>query len=92
MRTRARSLLLGEFSKSFFGFLNRTVKRKSKSIYLSDEIRFRILRSIANPKSGFSNPILDLPIERTPELIQNDLITLDDKIKEITGKGLQKDS
>ena len=48
MRKRA-----AQFFKSSSGFPNRTKKEKSKNSYLSAEIRFRISRSIGNPKSGF---------------------------------------
>ena len=53
MRARARPLFLGTVFQIRFGFPNRRVKGKSKNRYLSFEIRFRISRSIANPKSGF---------------------------------------
>ena len=49
MHARARPL----FSRTVFQILFRTVKWKCKNGYVSVEIRFRISRSIANPKSLF---------------------------------------
>ena len=49
------AFLKDSFLNSFFGFPQKTKKKKrnSKNKYFSVEICFRISRSIANPKSGF---------------------------------------
>ena len=48
------AVLKNSFSNSFFGFPQKTKKkRNSKNKYFSVEICSRISRSIANPKSGF---------------------------------------
>ena len=47
------TVLKNFFSNSFSDFPKRRKERKSKNRYLCGKIRFRISRSIANPKSGF---------------------------------------
>ena len=47
------AVLKDSFSNPFSDFPTERYKWKSKNRYLSVEIRFRISRSIANPKSGF---------------------------------------
>ena len=64
MRARARPLFL----RKVFQILSRISQSNGKDRYLSVEIRFRISRSMANLKSGFSNPNLDFLIERTLKL------------------------
>ena len=64
MRARARPLFL----RKVFQILFRISQSNGKDRYLSAEIRFRISRSMANPKSGFSNLNLDFLIERTLKL------------------------
>ena len=59
------AVLKNSFSNPFADFPDERQKWKSKNRYISVEIRFRILRSIANPKSGFKNLNPDFPIERT---------------------------
>ena len=56
LRTTCKTAVLkNSFSNSFFGFPQKTKKKKrnSKNKYFSVEICSRISRSIANPKSGF---------------------------------------
>ena len=61
MRVRARPWFLS----TVFPILFRISQSNGKNRYLSIKIRFRISRSIANPKSVFQNLNPDFPIERT---------------------------
>ena len=68
MRARARPLFLRTVFQILCGFPNRTVKWKSKNRYLSVEIRFRISRSIGNPKSWFWKSKSGFPNRTHPKL------------------------
>ena len=65
------AVLKDSFSNLFLGFPNRTVKMKIQNRYLSVEIRFRISRSIAKPKSGFSKSKSRFPNRTHPKIYNN---------------------